>query len=112
MNTGQFHMTNNVAQQAAAGALSAYQTNPNDEKQVDENDDPLPSAPASSPPIQTNAVPMAARKQKNQQWTAPLIKSPPPPETYAEPEGDPYRSARAIPRRMDQEDSKEPPPYQ
>ncbi|TIA91235.1 hypothetical protein E3P99_01197 [Wallemia hederae] len=113
VNTGQFHMTNNVAQQAAAGALSAYQTNSNDEKKTDEmNNEPLPSAPASSPPIQTNAVPMAARKPKKQQWTAPLIKSPPPPEIYAEPEGDPYRSARAIPRRMDQEDSKEPPPYQ
>ncbi|TIB70056.1 hypothetical protein E3P77_00015 [Wallemia ichthyophaga] len=114
-NARQFHMTNNVAQQAAAGALSTYQANPNEEKGSEEKNDTLTSPPASSPLTQTSAVPLTARKpkkQQQQQWSAPFIKSPPPPETYAEPEGDPYRSARAMPRRMDNEDSKEPPPYQ
>lgn len=108
-------MTNNVAQQAAAGALLTYQANPNEEKGFEEKNDTLTSPPASSPLTQTSAVPLTARKpkkQQQQQWSAPFIKSPPPPETYAEPEGDSYRSARAMPRRMDNEDSKEPPPYQ
>ncbi|TIC71263.1 hypothetical protein E3Q02_00162 [Wallemia mellicola] len=110
-NTGQFQMTNNVAQQAAAGALSSYQSAPQDEKKAidNNNNDNLPSAPASSPLMQTSAIPITSARQR-QQWTAPLIRSPPPPETFAEPEGDPYLSARAIPRRVNREESKEPPP--
>ena len=75
---------------------------------------------------------MAKRQQKSRQWTAPLVASPPPPPqsvTIAT-ENDPYLSAGAIPgatstirgmepdfsterpsRRIDDELSKDPPPY-
>lgn len=133
-NTGQFQVTNNVAQQAAAEALSVYSSPKTDVKQKpsETSEDALPSAPASSPPVQTAAPTVAKRQQKSRQWTAPLVASPPPPPqsvTIAT-ENDPYLSAGAIPgatstirgmepdfsterpsRRIDDELSKDPPPY-